>query len=313
MKKLTAVLICIIFALSLAACGNAPAVDPVPESDPPASAPESTGEDLPAPPTPDTGNETEPADDGSVTVINNEYCVVKVLGIDDDSLWGMGAQVYCENKTDESTLRFEVVGGSVNGVEAEPSFSCEVAPQKNKTDIVNLTVPDELSGAEDYTDIEMVFRVKDRDSIISTPMEEKAVHVYPLGKDKASVYERPSGKNDRVMVDNDAISVTVTGFSNDSLYDCIVNLYIVNKTDSDLVFSAEDVSVNGLPCDPLFSVTVRAGKRAFSSIGWLHSTLWEQRIRSVEKVDLTLKAVPRDGESGTVIEDSVLHITLPGT
>lgn len=236
-------------------------------------------------------NESEAAQDvdDEMTVLNDDNCLVRVSDFANDELWGITIDLYCENKTESSPYRVEVEAASVNGVEVDALFSCEISPGKSKNDSISITPPDDLSDASEFTDIELVFSIYNA-NLPAASATKKEFHIYPAGIENATSFERSPGAKDIVIIDNDDVSVTVVGFGRDSLYECMVNLFIENKTGKDLDFSASDVKLNGKDCDPMFSVTVRAGRSAFRSIGWLHSTLWEKYIWDVSDISLTITA-----------------------
>ena len=286
MKKLIAALLILATVFALASCGgNKPAEDSKP-ADTSSVPPVST----------DTAGTAEPADtefvnDGSYAIYDDN-CVVRVTGTEYDALWGLTVGLYCENRTENSEIRVQVNKGSVNGVEVDTVFSCDVAPGKNKTDSISLTLPDEMSDVESYTDIELCFEVYDLSSASSEPIAVTSFNVYPEGKENAEVFKREPQRKDIEVItpDENDLSVTIIGFGRDSLYECMVKLYIVNDTDRALVFTADDVKLNGKPCDPMFAVTVRAHKSAFTTVGWLHSTLYDQRLTSVSTIAMTINA-----------------------
>jgi hypothetical protein len=79
-------------------------------------------------------------------------------------------------------------------------------------------------------------------------------------------------------VDNQYVTVIVTGYENDPLLGYIANLFILNKSNINITFTVDDVSINGFMADPLFIEVVSSGKCAFSDISWFDSTLEENGI-----------------------------------
>ncbi len=225
-----------------------------------------------------------------VVVVDNEYCAIKITGIEDDSLWGYTLKTVLENKSAETTYMFAVDSASVNAVEADPIFADEVAPGKKANAEISFS-DDELAdiiGA--YTDIMLKFRVYDSDDWMADPVAETTTHIYPYGEANAAKYVREQQQTDTVIFDNAYVTAIVTGYTNDDLWGYSAKLYLVNKTDASVMFTVEDVSVNGFMCDPLFATTVGAGNCAFSEISWFDSTFEENGITDVESIELTMRA-----------------------
>ncbi len=125
-------------------------------------------------------------------------------------------------------------------------------------------------------------------------MANETVHVYPYGKDKATAFVRTPQSADKVLVDNDDITVIITGFEHDDFWGYTMKLFLVNKTDNTLMFSAKDVSVNGFMCDPYWATTVGAGKMKFATAYWSDSDFEKNGITTVEEIEMTIQAYDYD-------------------
>ncbi len=224
-----------------------------------------------------------------VTVVDNDYCTVKVTGIEEDNILGYTLKVYLENKSSDKTYMFSVTDGAVNGVEWDPFFATEVAAGKKKNDEISFSDRDKEAILSEFTDIELKFRVYDSNDWSADDVANETVHIYPLGEDKATVYVRESQPTDTVIVDNDQISIIVTGYDADGLWGYTAKMYLVNKTDKELMFSSDDVSVNGFMCDPFWAVSVASGKVAFSDMSWSKSSLEENGITEVEEIEMVIR------------------------
>lgn len=150
----------------------------------------------------------------------------------------------------------------------------------------------------DYTDIELTFRVYDSDDWSADEAARETVHIYPYGEDKAVRFVRETKATDNVIVDNDDVTVIVTGYEKDDIWGYTVNLFLVNKTDKNIMFSADDASVNGYMADPFYATTVVAGKCAFSSMSWSDSMLEDNNITAVEEIEFKLRAYDSNDWSG---------------
>ena len=225
----------------------------------------------------------------AVTAVDNEACAVTIKSIDPDSLWGYTLKVLLENRSAETSYMFAVESAFINGVECDPFFAREVAPGKKSNEDVSFRLDTlEENGVGEPTDIEIVFRVHDADDWTAEDVAHETVHIYPAGEDKVQTFQRQAQDTDTVLVDNDDISVIVTGYDPDSLFGYGVELFLVNKTDRPLVFSVDDASVNGFMIEPYYGHELAPGKCCFGEMTWSASNLEENDIETVEDIEFTL-------------------------
>lgn len=228
--------------------------------------------------------------------VDNDYCLIKITGIDTDNMWGYTLNVQLENRSADTNYTFAIDSAAINGVRCDPLFATDVAAGKKANEEINFISDDMLkdNGVGDFTDIELTFSVSDADDWMSDDVVKETFHVYPYGKDKAVRFERESLPTDKVLVDNDSFSVTVIGYEVDELWGYTAKMFIENKTDKNLMFSADDVSVNDFMADPLYSDTVAAGNCAFSKMSWSDSVFEENGITDVEEIEFILKVYDND-------------------
>ena len=225
-----------------------------------------------------------------IIVVNNELCTIKVTGIDADNIWGYTLKVYLENKSTDKTFMFSTISAAVNGVECDPLFATEVAAgKKSNEEIVFMSDALNIAGINKYTDIELSFRVYDTNNWEADDVAQASIHVYPYGKENAVKYTRVAQAEDIVLVDNEYAMVIVTGYEWDDIWGYAANLYIENKTDSSIMVSTEEVSVNGFMLDPFYADSVSAGNCAFSSMQWFEENLTENGITEIENIEFILR------------------------
>ena len=313
MKRVLAFLLVVLMMISLVGCNNSaskPSNSPDAANSPQQDTKASTanGAEKPAEPAKTEPLKTEPPKTEpapteppyvfeEVTAVDNDYCTIKITGVEVDRIWGYTLKVLLENKSPDKTFMYSVKDGSVNGVVWDPLFATTVAPGKKANEKISFSDNDKEALLQDFTDIEMTLRVYDSDDWSADPVALETVHVYPLGQDKATPYVREPQSTDTVIVDNDQISIIVTGYRTDSIWGYTADLYLVNKTDKCLMFSTDDVSVNGFMCDPLFATTVAPGKVSFSDMNWFTSSLEENGISKVEEIELTIRVYDYDNWS----------------
>ncbi len=92
-----------------------------------------------------------------------------------------------------------------------------------------------------------------------------------------------------VLVDNEQITVKITGVTTDPLRGYTLKVFLENKTDKELLFTMDGTSVNGFMCDPFWAEIVAADKKSNSNISWLESDFEENGIEIVEEISFRLR------------------------
>lgn len=277
MRKLTALLLTLILAFSLAACDD--------NSGTPAGEGKNEG--------------TSKISFTEETVIDNDECSITITGIDPDDIWGYTLKTQLENKSSEKTYVFFIDYAAVNGVVCDPLLSTDVAAGKKANADINIS-DDSFAGEDigDYTDIALKFRVYDDDDWSADPVAEEVVHIYPYGEDKATKFVREQKDSDNVIAENNDVKATVLSCAEDDFWAYKVSLYIENKTDKNLLFSADDVSVNGSMADPYFAISIPAGSSTYAEMGWNEELLAENNITQIEEIEFKFKAFDEDNWNG---------------
>lgn len=93
-----------------------------------------------------------------------------------------------------------------------------------------------------------------------------------------------------VLVDNDDITFTLKSIDPDGGAGYTLKCYVENKTDEELLFTAENTSVNGFMADPFWSVSVPAGKNANTMIVFM--SLESNGIEDVNEIEFDLLVMP---------------------
>ncbi len=279
-KRMVVLVLGLAMVFSLAACGSAVS------NDAGSGAEETEGEEAAA--------QSEGEDTGEITIIDNDYCSMILTDYSETSD-GISITAEVENKTSDMNIAFEPVSGSVNGAEVIPYYYVAVAAGKKSVDTIGIDKDDiDLYGITDYTDICIRLKAYDNDDWSADYLADETVHIYPYGEDAAVKYERKTQKSDVVMVDNDYVTVVVTGYNPDGMYGYEVELFIVNKTDAAIMVSADNVSVNGYMADPYYASSVPADCCACSTLYWDAEEFEDYDIDNVEEIEMTISAYNDD-------------------
>lgn len=298
MKRLASLLLVLMLLLSLAACGGKITPDTKDETNLPQSESNKDEGKTDENEMPSTDEEKTGENEISFTelvAVDNTECSIKITEIDPDNMWGFTLKAQLENKSTDKTYMFTVESAAINGVQCNSPFATEVAAGKKSNEKISFS-DDELeeNGVGDYTDIELTFRVYDSNDWGTDAVAEETIHVYPYGEDKTVQFVREAQASDNVLIDNEYVTVIVTGYENDEILGYTVNLFLLNKTDKNVMFSVDEASVNGFMANPIYATSVSAGKCAFSSLSWPDSTLEENGITEIEEIEFNFRAYNAD-------------------
>ena len=260
--------------------------------------------------TKNSSGEGGPAPAFSQVLIDNDDLYFAIKDVRSDAAYGYEWKVYVENRTDKN-LMFSFEKVSVNDVMCDP-FWAEVINAGKKGNCEITWMRDSLQEKQigDVTRVDFTLNVYNNDDYTEAALMHDPFTVFPLGEDKASSAVREPAAADLVLVDNDNCSVIITGYEPDNSWGYAMKLYLVNKTDRDMVFSVDDSSVNGIMCDPFWADIVCAGKTSYSTVLWDKNALAENDITEVEEISLPLK-VYADEDIGNPYVDDTFELT-PG-
>lgn len=260
--------------------------------------------------TKNSSGEGDPAPAFSQVLIDNDDLYFAIKDVRSDAAYGYEWKVYVENRTDKN-LMFSFEKVSVNDVMCDP-FWAEVINAGKKGNCEITWMRDSLQEKQigDVTRVDFTLNVYNNDDYTEAALMHDPFTVFPLGEENAAAAVREPAATDHVLVDDDNCSVIITGYEPDNSWGYAMKLYLVNKTDRDMVFSVDNSSVNGIMCDPFWADIVCAGKTSYSTVLWDKNALAENDISEVEEISLPLK-VYADEDIGNPYVDETFELT-PG-
>ena len=90
-------------------------------------------------------------------------------------------------------------------------------------------------------------------------------------------------------VDDDRCTFRLVSTDEDKIWGYTWNVFLENKTNEDLMFSIDEVSVNGAMIDPFWSNEVPAGLKENDEIHWSFTELRKYGIEDISNVDFRLR------------------------
>ena len=109
-----------------------------------------------------------------------------------------------------------------------------------------------------------------------------------------------------ILVDDENCTVKITSVDTENLWGYTLNVFLENKTGLELMYTVDDVSVNGFMCDPFWAVTVASGKKANEEISFMESDFEKNGITEVEEITFTLRVY----DSNDWMADSLVEETF---
>lgn len=111
-----------------------------------------------------------------------------------------------------------------------------------------------------------------------------------------------------VLVDDENCIFKITSVDDDNIWGYTLNVYLENKTDLDLMYSLDNVSVNGFMCDPFWAATVSGGRKANEEISFMESDFEKNSITDVEEITFTLNVYDSNDWSADHLVDEVFTV-----
>lgn len=286
MRKLIAIVLAVILVLSLGACGTSPS-DNKGNSSGESSVPSQTNTN---------SNKGENSAGKTVyglkdhVVVDNDSCSMTLSDIKESST-KVEFKFVCENKSDKK-LMFSADGIVINGYAFTDLFAEEVASGKKSSETLSFSKSSLKDCGIDSVDrLSFLLRIYDSDDWMAEALVKDVFVLYPTGKtdDQIIIPDRKTGSGEQIILDNEYGMFVIYGAHDDSIWGYTVSAYILNRTDSSIMVSWDDVSVNGFMCDPFWANSVPAGASEYTEISFSKSSFKDNGIENVEGIEFTLK------------------------
>ncbi|MBQ6519415.1 MAG: zinc ribbon domain-containing protein [Anaerolineaceae bacterium] len=228
-----------------------------------------------------------------LTIVDNANVLFKIIEAKTDRIWGFTLKAYCENKIADKTLMFSLDDVSVNGYMMDPFWATEVpAGKKANKDISFSSAAFKTAGITVPEQIKFTLRVYDTNDWSSGDVLKEKYAIYPTGlsEDKVTIPARKITDKERIIIDNDLCTFVILESRVDNIWGYTLDCYLENKTnDKKLMFSWDDVSVNGYAIDPFWSSSIPSNSKKYSSISFSSSKFEENSISAVEDIEFKLR------------------------
>ena len=94
---------------------------------------------------------------------------------------------------------------------------------------------------------------------------------------------------EQVLVDDDNCTVKITDIKADLLWGYTLKVQLENKTEKELMFSFDKVSVNGYMCDPFWASAVTTGMKSNEDISFAWESFEKNGIENPTDINFVLR------------------------
>lgn len=301
MKRFLTLLLCAAMLLSFAACGSSE--EPAPTAAIAATQPAATAAPTDAPTeAPAASPDLAPQ---IIQLVDNDAVSVHITSVKNNEHLGMQLGIQCVNKTDR-TLMFSWDMVSVCGFMYDPFWAEEVAPGKTLNSTVDFdTYALEQMGIASVDEISFTLRIFDSENWMEKPLVQEDCTIYPTGLNAETVRfpARPETAGQVVVAEDENARFVIEWADAEDASEYTVYVYMENKTDRNLMYAWDMVSVNDMMVDPFWATVVAAGKKACAEVVFYRSDLADNGIENVENIEFTLIVSDYDDwEGGNMLE-----------
>ncbi len=227
--------------------------------------------------------------------------LVKATSLNTDGASGPDLVIYVQNKSD---MNISVKAGnvSVNGYMITPVFSSRVPAGQASSDVMMF-----LQERLDVCGIDVIADITFNLFIFETGTYVDIVRTDPITvtTSAASAYTQTYDDSGAVLYDQDGVRIVYKGAQGDSWIGPSYLFYIANDMDRSLTIQTEDVTVNGISLNPLFSCDIVPGKVSLCTMDFHSSDMEDNNIEKVQDIEMKFVLYDMDtyrriAQSGTV-------------
>ena len=245
-----------------------------------------------------------------VVLLDDDLCTVSIKGFEvpDDDWYGYKVKMFVDNKSDQE-LRFSADYISLNGYVLNPYWGETVAGGHKSNSEMTFYLED--MAANNITDVnelglKVVVRNEDYDDL-----DTGYFTILPNGTDAPAQPEQVFPDDAQVLVDNDVLTLIVTGAPYSDDYYTSIPVYVENHTDNVIALSAYGSSaVNGYEVYTGLYGAIPGGKKMNTTIYWDNDDLAENDIDTIEEVELELTVSDDEDWSVDDYYSDVINFTV---
>ena len=212
-----------------------------------------------------------------------------------------------EIELDDRSISWQLLQVSLNDLMCDPYWEYITDPgEETETTIFWFNDLLEESHVGDVTKVQFDLVAADAEDWEAEYFINGCYVFYPEGKD-ASRSDRGDVLDGDVLFNRDFGSMTVVDTEEEDGV-LLMTVYLENRTEKSLAFSANNVAVNGYICDPYWMEEIGPGSGAYSVLAWDEDMLAEYDLTAgdVTQIDLPLRVF----DQGDLNADFLLEETI---
>lgn len=300
MKRFVCMILALVLALGLMACG----------ADPEPATPSDNLQHNPAPTPSQTEAPTEPAVPSAqiqeTVVYEDSSFRLTAKEIDYSYSRDIRIKFLAENNSDK-TIAFVGNDFTINGITIFCNFYIDIAAGKKANGSLDISLED-----LDYVGIEEIATVTAQDVFIyDKDASETITHLtFSLDTSIADSHTQEIDDSGDLLYEQDGIRVVYRGIETNWMDEPVLSVFVENTSDINCTIHVEDVSVNGFMVYGNMATPAYAGTVSYGDIDFSGNDLEENDIDVIEEVCFKLWAY--DGENyNTIWQSEELTVSIP--
>lgn len=225
-------------------------------------------------------------------IVDKQGVKITVKSLKYGELDDLEIKVLIENNSDKNII-VQHDALVINGIMIDALFSEDVSAGKKANGEISISL-DELRRANisKIKDIELDINVLDKE--YNTIFTEKNIKLQTDVKNYNQSYENDG----KLVFEQDKIKVKALKIDDkESIFGADIYFYIENNTDKDIIIQADDISINGFMIDPVFSSSIKSGKKIYDEMTFFEDDLKENDITKIKTIELKFDVMDSDYDS----------------
>lgn len=216
-----------------------------------------------------------------------------------DSLSDYNWSVTLANMSDDDLI-FTFDNVYVNNILFDPCWVAKVGIGDSVDENIIWSSPEmEARGITEVTRVDFTLRVTSEDGKEYLNVD---LTNYPSGQSADFSRSRSAQTTDIIMMDNESYPALIVGDDPENRWGFALEVYLENNTEQTVVFTAENVIVNGEASDPAWRCELPSGKRAYSEVVWFDGDFEGEAVNTI-----TFDLVVRDANGNALMRRSVTY------
>lgn len=174
--------------------------------------------------------------------------------------------------------------------------------------LLDSTDSETMDRSQDSENDEQEYETEDEDDQDAEDDEDTDTEEYSLSVAEEAEYTM----EEITIIDDENCTLIITGIDPEGFWGLEFSVYLENKTDKTLMFSWDDVSVNGYMVDPYWADEVAAGKKLNSTIDFYTEDFEQCNIITADEVSFVLTVYDSDDWSADNIVEETYTIYPTG-